>query len=283
MKSFVLRFCSLFLLSALFFRVSTAQSDSLPLQSKMRADLPAFVPILADPYEPRNGVSNDFRNNHVELFAGKSAELIRWQRVVMRSAAGIEFFTWSLLRREPNFRFPVEAVDYFFGAFLSTQMKTREGKFSARLRLSHISAHLVDGAFSTGITPRVFSREFLSFAGASELSKFKLSLGATFLFHTIPDTIGRFQAELGTQLGGINNRGLYTSAWMNLQMIKRWEPTVIFKGGYLLPCFSAGEDSTLASSSIEFFVEYYYGISRYGQLFPHHETRLSAGIVFQGW
>ncbi|MGC8897923.1 MAG: hypothetical protein ACP5ON_06775 [Bacteroidota bacterium] len=249
----------------------------------MRVNLSTFVPILADPYEPRNGVSNDLRNIHVELFAGKSAELIHWQRTVCSSAAGIEFFTWSLLRRESNFRFPVEAVDYFFGAFLSTQMKTSQGKFTVRLRLSHISAHLVDGAFGTGFAPRVFSREFLSLAGVSELSKFKLSLGGTFLFHTIPDTIGRFQAELGTQLGGINNRGLYTSAWMNLQMIRRWVPTVILKGGYLLPYFSRGEDSTLGSSGIEFFVEYYSGISRYGQLFPQRETRLSLGIIFQGW
>ena len=50
------------------------------------------------------------------------------------------------LEKEDNFRFPVDAVDYMFG--LNFWFKTAVHGYSfKRIRLSHISAHFVDGHF----------------------------------------------------------------------------------------------------------------------------------------
>ena len=77
-------------------------------------------------------------------------------------------FTYTLLRGETDFHFPVDAVDYLFGVNFGYKNNFEKNKeFGARLRISHISAHFVDGHFDgstgnwrDGQIPRVFSREF---------------------------------------------------------------------------------------------------------------------------
>ena len=234
-----------------------------------------FVPIPADPFYARIGASEDIHNVRTELFAGRSVELFRWAgEDHARYSAGAEFFIWSLLRREPKFRFPVEAADYFFGVTLNSQRPAVGGAFSARLRLSHMSAHAVDGVFDSTYKPRVYSREFVSFAAALERSLFKVSAGLSYLFHSIPDTIGEIQPEFGVQIGVLQGEGFYASGWFLLQKIAAFQSTAVLRAGFLLPADGA---------TVDFFGEYFNGVSKYGSRFPMREARLSAGITVLGW
>jgi hypothetical protein len=85
---------------------------------------------------------------------------------------GLEALAWSRLTTLSDFRFPVQTVDYFFGAYViwdHNDYETAQSKGismsgdSWRLRLGHISSHLVDGTDSTitGGASSEYSREFV--------------------------------------------------------------------------------------------------------------------------
>jgi len=71
---------------------------------------------------------------------------------------GLEGLAWSRLEALNGFRFPVETVDYFFGIFAAWN----DVDIGWKLRISHISSHLVDGTDSVfGGSSSHFSREFV--------------------------------------------------------------------------------------------------------------------------
>jgi hypothetical protein len=77
---------------------------------------------------------------------------------VGKVAIGLEGLAWSRLETLSQFRFPVQTLDYFFGAYAVWQ----DGSATWRLRLSHISSHLVDGTDSIkGGASSEYSREFV--------------------------------------------------------------------------------------------------------------------------
>jgi hypothetical protein len=113
---------------------------------------------------------------------------------------GSDFFTYTLLRGEQNFHFPVDAVDYFFGININYRDSLGIGSFSSRLRISHISAHFVDGHFDgftgqwkNGQSPRVYSREFIDFTSALEPMEYvRFYLGFMYLWHVDPVSLPTF-------------------------------------------------------------------------------------------
>lgn len=98
---------------------------------------------------------------------------------------GLEGLIWSRLRALPEFRFPVETADYFFG-LQATKLSVHSGW---RFRLSHISSHVVDGADSSvvGGSSSRFSREFIELDRQQFFweDRLRLSLGVRYLFHQV--------------------------------------------------------------------------------------------------
>lgn len=129
-------------------------------------------------------------------------------------AFGVDFFTWSRLASESNFKFPVEAIDYYFGLYAGREFGyVSEGILFGTLRIAHISAHLVDGEerfAQSGFEPFVYSREFVdvgfgihAFFGEEDhglrSGAVRGIVGGRWLFHTIPDTIGRFRPSIAVE------------------------------------------------------------------------------------
>ncbi len=76
-----------------------------------------------------------------------------------KSYLGLEGSTWARLRILPDFRFPVETADFFFGSFFTWPEHSNGALW--RLRLSHISSHDVDGKDTVvGGSSSHYSREF---------------------------------------------------------------------------------------------------------------------------
>ncbi len=83
---------------------------------------------------------------------------------------GLEALAWSRLETLPDFRFPVETLDYFFGLYAIWDRTDYERAHvkgisrvgdSWRLRIGHISSHDVDGKDSiVGGSSSHYSREF---------------------------------------------------------------------------------------------------------------------------
>jgi hypothetical protein len=123
---------------------------------------------------------------------------------------GADFFTYTLLRGETNFHFPVDASDYFFGVNFNFKKNLGEGLLSSRLRISHISSHFVDGhydntqaAWKDSRPPVVYSREFLdgvvAFQPLPSGNDIRVYAGATYLFHVDPKNLPRWLGEAGIE------------------------------------------------------------------------------------
>ena len=171
-----------------------------------------FKPLVADTYEPRAGMLAQIGKNRLRLDIGNSIDLISYSAPTdsVLAAIGADFFTYTLLRGERNFHFPVDASDYFFGINFSARKRASAGDWFARLRVSHISAHFVDGhydntqaAWKDMRPPVVYSREFLegviAFEPASLKDILRIYGGATYLFHVDPRNLPRFIGEAGIE------------------------------------------------------------------------------------
>lgn len=169
-----------------------------------------FKPLTANTFEPRVGLIWHTNNNRLRLDIGNSVDLIQYvydspKRLL---TIGADFFTYTLLRGESNFHFPVDAVDYLFGFNANYRDTLDLGIFTARLRLSHISAHFVDGHYDNttarwkdGVSPRVYSREFFDLTASYEPTEtFRGYLGAIYVWHIDPTTAPTTIAYLGAEV-----------------------------------------------------------------------------------
>lgn len=166
-----------------------------------------FKPLTANTFEPRVGLIWHSNDNRLRLDIGNSVEMIQYvfENAKKQLTIGSDFFTYTLLRGEKNFHFPVDAVDYLFGFNVNYIDSLDTGVLSSRLRLSHISAHFVDGHFDgtsgtwkAGLNPIVYSREFFDVTIAYELeNNFRGYAGAIYLWHVDPSPLSKFAGYIG--------------------------------------------------------------------------------------
>jgi hypothetical protein len=192
---------------------SSATSSATASVSLLRA--PLFRPLRANVFEPRVGgmlqtpasalsapsAANAGRKLRLDI--GMGTDLVS---LPLAGAAelrfGSEFFTLTRLRSEVNFRFPVETTDFYFGVNASFQAPlSHDGWWLlGRLRVAHISSHLVDGV-DTFRQTFVYSREFVDAVLAAEWRQrgrtSRVYAGANTLFHTIPENFGAVMPQIG--------------------------------------------------------------------------------------
>jgi len=191
---------------------------TLFIASVSRAQIPAVTeyeffpagltihPFAANQLEPRLGFISKMNSNQLWLNIGNSMDLLRIKHNSEIFSVGADLFTWTLLRQEQNFHFPVEAIDYMFGLNFGFKTAVHEYSFGARVRLSHISAHMVDGNYDAallswkdGRNPRVFSREFVEVLGFYSFYNLRIYVGGTYLYHVDPPAIGKAYLQTGVE------------------------------------------------------------------------------------
>ena len=201
-----------------------------------------FEPLIANPYEARIGFIGQPSEERLRMDIGASFDLFDLGR---NSTFGIDMMTYTRLRSEGRFKFPVETTDYYFGvnSAFTFEVKPIFGDVyllqeQLRFRLAHISSHLIDGytidnEFITD--PFVYSREFLEViyrvnAFSSETYR-KISpyLGINYVFSKIPKEIEPIELITGIEY----TEGLYEN--------------IVFEMGY--------------NFSIRGFDDVYYGVS----------------------
>ncbi len=163
-----------------------------------------FRPLTANTFEPRIGAVYDEEDDNMRLDIGASFDMVKYgledSSNNFISAIGADFFTYTRLRSEGRFKFPVETSDYFFGLNYSCQYKTDDVTLEGRVRLSHISSHLVDG-YSDNSTffkaPFVYSREFLDIVLAANYKNIRPYIGFCYVFSYQPDDINTFIPQVG--------------------------------------------------------------------------------------
>jgi hypothetical protein len=189
-----------------FITLSTLGYSSEPGFS-FTSDPLLFKPLVANTFEPRMGLLWHNNDNRLRLDIGNSVDLVQYTFDVIKKhvTLGSDFFTYTLLSGEKNFHFPVDAVDYLFGFNANFVDTLNSGILSSRFRLSHISAHFVDGHFDgtlktwkNGLSPRVYSREFLDLTIAyTPINSFRGYIGIIYLWHVDPTSLPTLSGYIG--------------------------------------------------------------------------------------
>ena len=169
-----------------------------------RVDTSAFPDPVANPFEARIGSMYQYGANKLRLDIGGSLDLTEsegpWPEG--RLSFGVDFMTWTRLRSETNFKFPVETIDYWFGA--NAKLRIGPGPWQARLRIAHISSHMVDGLADASGTispePFVYSREFAELLIGVESGVVRPYAGITAVWASQPDAPDPFIPQAGIDL-----------------------------------------------------------------------------------
>ena len=175
--------------------------------SVLSAEDKIFNPPVAAQIEARIGTYYLIDDDKMRLDIGNSFDLMKiYENDKIQINTGADLMTYTRLRSVGKLKFPVETTDYYFG-FNSTfvQKSKTNNYFSGRVRVAHISSHLIDGYSKNGVfnkMPYVYSREFVDVLGAYNIdldgkAKIKFYAGANFVFSTIPDEVNIMEPQIG--------------------------------------------------------------------------------------
>ncbi|MFA8343016.1 MAG: DUF1207 domain-containing protein [Rhodothermaceae bacterium] len=179
-------------------------------KSELFPDNLTIQPFTANMLEPKLGFVFQTSKSELRLDIGSSMDIYRKQVDNLTYSFGADLFTYTLLRSEDDFHFPVDAVDYLFGVNVGIKYQSPDkncfiDEIGARFRLSHISAHMVDGHLDPSPDkiwidnqePRVYSREFFELMPYVRINDLRLYLGFTYIYHVDPGHIGKENYQVG--------------------------------------------------------------------------------------
>lgn len=199
-------FLSLFVVSAIIFCTNILHSET-PSISNLN-----FDQAIANPYEARIGFIGQPSEKHLRMDIGGSFDLYQKQYENNSTLSfGADLMTYTRLRSEGHFKFPVETTDYFFGINSALRLKSSaktilgdlfKGDEQFRIRIAHISSHLIDGYTDANWvfkrSPFVFSREFVDIMyRPGNLGSFAPYIGLNYIFSTQPRNINRLELQAG--------------------------------------------------------------------------------------
>jgi len=276
----------LILTAALFITHHNASAEPL----KKSTSTTIVAPLLADPLEPKIAVMPSLSERTLQLDIGSSPDL--YQSDSKKFAVGVDFGTYSRLKRTNEFKFPVDAVDYLFGVNASWKKPFNSDMlpfdtFSTKVKLSHISAHFEDGHYSagqwktqsewTGAIPFTYSREFVNIVLALSSPKHRVYAGYQYLYHTLPAGINPHTFQAGIELSTPGNTYIAT----DFKLLPLWQPSLEatreHRGTWNL---QAGVHlNGIGLEKVRVVCDYYSGISRQGMYFYHPENFTTAGVI----
>jgi hypothetical protein len=238
-------------------------------------------PFTANFLEPKAGFSFLQGESKIRLDISTSEDIYRSVSGNKTFSFGADVFTFTRLRAEDQFHFPVEAIDYLFGFNAGYKITDDNQEYGARLRFSHISAHFVDGKFDftienwrNGDHPFVYSREFLELFPYYKFKGFRTYVGLTYLVHVTPKDIGRgiYQAGFDYYMDWINSNIFvpYVAYDFKLDKIDTYTGNNIFTAGIKFG-HTYGKGFSL-------YYAYFSGKSVQGEYYDRFESYSSLGF-----
>ena len=238
-------------------------------------------PFAANFLEPKQGFAFMQGESKLRLDISTSEDFYRKEDGNSTLSFGGDLFTYTRLRAEGDFHFPVEAIDYLFGFNSGYKITNGNDEYGFRLRFSHISAHFVDGKFDftienwrDGDHPRVYSREFFELMPFYKYKDLRTYVGITYLVHVTPKDIGRgiYQAGFEYYMNWVNSPIFvpYIAYDFKLDKIGTFTGNNIFTAGIKLGK-PFGKGFTLAYS-------YLSGKSVQGEYYDRNENYSTLGF-----
>ncbi len=245
-----------------------------PERFNLLAERTVFEPPLAHPRSPEFALVIILNpgSDRVTGVMGSRIPFLNLHLDALHLQLGFDAGVWTDLRMVTNvFGFPLTAVDYLFGfPFMASY-----GPFSASLELSHISAHLGDGALMPREAfkyTREFARLVVAWAVTTHQVALRLYAGGQVLLHTVPE-VPPGAAEVGVEArlerwSAVQPYAAVTGLYHG--------DTGTFDGGAQLGVFLARLSSRAFSFRVA--VAGSWGSDRRGQFFGESTARLTAGI-----
>ncbi len=245
-----------------------------------------YVPVEASIIEAKNGVTKFLDSKYLTLNIGVSFDLIGLKAKKNTFSFGIDFFTFSNLRSEDNFKFPVDAIDYLFGVNFNLKRNLSDRNvLTSRFRISHISSHFEDGHVyertDTIFTPYVFSKEFLELSVMSNYRinnelYFKSMIGINYIFHAIPDEISSFSGQLGLEFR------YYITKFLNFYISNDVNLASVNSVSNLNESFETGISfGNINSRALSLYFDYYDGQDYKGQYYGKYLNYTGLGLRFK--
>lgn len=239
-------------------------------------------PFTANTLKPKLGFEFKNDKNELSLNVGNSMDILHYNiDENSKLSFGADLFTYTLLRSQSDFHFPVDAVDYLFGVNFGYVKQLRNSKFGARLRVSHISAHFVDGHYDKekkewrdGRNPKVYSREFFELIPHYSFENFRVYAGITYIYSIDPRDIGKDQYQLGMEYfgNGLINDHITPYLAYDFRLINLYQYT----GNNSLEV--GIKIGNVENRGFSFYFRYFSGYSIHGEYFDIREDFTSLGF-----
>jgi hypothetical protein len=255
---------------------------------------PIVPPLIANHQEPRVGVRIEIGTNRLKLDIGSSLDMLGYSFDGERKKQlrfGADFFTYALTTNFQDHRLQVDAVDGFFGGHIVYRTDEERSALVLRLRILHLSAHMVDGHFDNeagtwrdGREPIPFTRDFgellatYSFpAGAVSIMPY---IGTSYATLVRPSDMKRWGGLCGVEMNSGDAFGkvfgkpfeLYLADNFTLAGIPAWVGTNIFEVGTK---FGSWE-----GSGIRLYLNYASGMELFSQYYNVRNSKWGIGFAF---
>ena len=237
-----------------------------------------FKPLIANPIEARIGSMYQPANDKLRLDIGNSFDYYKAiDKDSLKVNFGADLMTFTRLRSVGDFKFPVETTDYYFGINSSSRFYFYQQELNFRMRIGHISSHLIDGYTEDWIfieEPFVYSKEFIDLVVSYNLFKeFRLYIGSNLVFSRIPKSMGWYEFQSGFDydfefLEGVIFRGGFDFKTKPINNITYTQSA--FQSGLFFP----------TNNSQGIYLAYYFfdGKSIHGMFHTKNETYHSFGV-----
>lgn len=236
-------------------------------------------PFTANFIEPRAGFAFELGGKKIRLDISRSTDITRIDYENSALSFGVDLFTFTRLRAESEFHFPVEAIDYLFGLNSGYKVIDQNTEYGLRFRLSHISAHFVDGQYDykinfwrDGRTATVFTREFIELFPYYRYEGLRFYAGFTYLFHRKPLDIGKGIYQLGFDYYYTKFEYVYPfiAYDFKLQEINKFSGSNILTAGIKFGDYK--------SRGLSLAITYFSGKSVHGEYYDFNESYTTIGF-----
>ncbi len=254
-----------------------------------------FLPLKAGIDEARMGLLYYTANSNLKVDIGNSVDVLGFNFPSSKSriTVGAEFMAYAYVTSYLAYRLQIDAVDGFFGGNVVYSKQLEGGRFVARFRYIHSSAHLVDGhwdnstgewinnenpiAYGNNYGELVLAKEdnygwsFLRYYGGLSISTGKKTGGRQ---------LNRILYKAGAEYSFPNLFGKVFSKDENIFLAFNFDvkgiPEYIINQNYLVGIkFGKWEGKGLV-----FYASYYNGGDVFNQYFNQRVSRFGLGFMF---
>jgi hypothetical protein len=242
-----------------------------------------FHPPAANREEARLGLAQHFGSSRMDVAIGNSVEIVRWATGERSLAVAVDFFVYGLANDARGYRLKIAAADGFFGLHVSSRLSPT---LSARFRVLHFSAHLVDGRYDPqrgtwddGLIPFPFSRNFGEFLIAWEpplrSAGLRLYGGPSYAAIVRPRDIRKLSFLFGGELRSTTSPVLYLAVHENLAGSSALCLTHEAEAGVKFGRWDHG--------GVRLYVAGLSGLDPFGEFYNRRIEYLSAGFAIDFW